>query len=89
MFPGAIYDHMQNLPQSVRFLYVYMQFFPKIHMFFLGSQRLISDWPDFFMYLNMFVFTLGLIFSFLRYPWIGNYRGRDTEEVDVYQKYEE
>merc|ERR1711936_806002 len=24
-----------------------------------------------------------------RYPWLGNYRGRDTEEVDVYEKYEE
>jgi len=24
-----------------------------------------------------------------RYPWLGNYRGRDTEEIDVYEKYQE
>ena len=34
-------------------------------------------------------YPANFIISGARYPWLGNYRGRDTEEVDVYEKYQE
>ena len=36
-----------------------------------------------------FTYTAKFIISAARYPWLGNYRGRDTEEIDVYEKYQE